>query len=148
MTLRVSSHVPLAAVTTSATQPPASAVTLPAGAPTNVINLSLNPGSYYVWGIVTFVLHGSTIIGEQIGISDITQAFVAEVGDSVIAPNPNMYWPFATNSTSGNHTMEVGPVIVTVTTPATLIFLVAQQNSSTGTVTAYGTLRASLISAP
>jgi hypothetical protein len=148
MTLRASSHIPLAVVTNNITVPSGSAQALSSGSVTRVTNVSLGAGTWLVWATLDLTLTGATLSALQAGFSNSPISFIGQAGGSGIGPDPNSIpaaLPPAT--TTGAIIMPLAPVVVTLASGSN-IYLNVEATFSAGTVAAYGTLYYQQINLP
>jgi hypothetical protein len=150
MALKSQSHTPIssAAGTGSTTVASSGSVGLTNNTVANVTSKVLQPGVYLAWGTVDYQLTSSTVASFECGISNSASTFLTQAGNANFGPDPNALLQVA-NGTLGTNlqTLQVGPVIVTVTTALT-VYLDALATFSAGSISAYGSLYTLQISLP
>lgn len=126
----------------SAIKASTSPVTETTNTPIDVITLALTAGDWDVSGVVNRSLTGVTATRYAAAISPTADTIPAQAGGSGVAAD-SVVVQFATfgETVTGGYTTLVGPVRVSLASPAT-IHLVAADLFSAGTLTLNGSLRA------
>lgn len=103
--------------------------------------MSLNAGTYLVWGCLDFQLNGLSASDFRGGLSLTSNTLPPQTGGGGLSPDPLMILPLAVSLLTSVVAQQCGPVFLTLNAPATL-YLVGQSTFTLGSLTAFGSLYA------
>lgn len=121
---------------TATTVASGSATSLTTATPKTITSVTLGVGTWRVYGYIDYLLASASTTLTQAGLSTTTNSFT----NSLQAQDTSLNAANTLTTTTGTLTAATPFIQFTVASGTQVIYLVAEQTFSAGTVTAYGTL--------